>query len=124
MTSSPIAGDGASLSDSPTVRYTGRRTAAGIAEVTRHAADGRSYPLPLRLDLRNHSPSGVEWGYGGSGPAQLALAILADAIGPTEALSRYQRFKRDRIAKLDGDAWEITREQIQDWLAQQRGVER
>jgi hypothetical protein len=40
-----------------------------------------SNPLNLRLDLRNHSPSGFEWGYGGSGPAQLALALLADCLG-------------------------------------------
>lgn len=36
--------------------------------------DNRS--LNPRLDLFNHSPTGFEWGYGGSGPAQLALAIL------------------------------------------------
>ncbi|MCK4554525.1 hypothetical protein KAU19_06245, partial [Candidatus Parcubacteria bacterium] len=26
----------------------------------------------------NHSPDGFAWGYGGSGPAQLALAILIE----------------------------------------------
>ena len=30
----------------------------------------------------HHSPTGFEIGYGGSGPADLALNILADAIGP------------------------------------------
>jgi len=34
---------------------------------------GRPSPAP-RSDLRNHSPNGFEWGYSGSGPAQLALA--------------------------------------------------
>jgi len=34
--------------------------------------------LNPRSDLMNHSPDGFNWGYGGSGPAQLALAILAD----------------------------------------------
>lgn len=29
-------------------------------------------PLGLRLDLAAHSPTGPEWGYAGSGPAQLA----------------------------------------------------
>jgi len=38
--------------------------------------DGK--PLAPRNDLFDHSPSGFEWGYGGSGPAQLALALLAD----------------------------------------------
>ncbi len=28
-----------------------------------------------------HSPSGFEWGYGGSGPADLALNILLAATG-------------------------------------------
>ena len=28
-----------------------------------------------------HSPTGYEWGYGGSGPADLALSILCDRIG-------------------------------------------
>ena len=46
--------------------------------------DGRQYPLPLRLEIRNHSPTGFEWGFGGSGPAQLALAILADHLGPKQ----------------------------------------
>ena len=33
-----------------------------------------------------HSPTGFSWGYGGSGPADLALSILADHLGenPTE----------------------------------------
>jgi hypothetical protein len=41
--------------------------------------DGRS--LNPRLDLWNHSPTGFEWGYAGSGPSQLALAMLADHLG-------------------------------------------
>lgn len=40
--------------------------------------DGRA--LPLRLGVRNHSPTGFSWGYNGSGPAQLALAILCDHL--------------------------------------------
>jgi len=38
----------------------------------------RMVPLPLRLDIVNHSPTGFAWGYSGSGAAQLAVAILAD----------------------------------------------
>lgn len=92
--------------------------------------------LPLRLDLANHSPCGFEWGYSGSGPAQLALAILADhfkrypadvkAIGhrlasresvtvpidaiPSDvvAVSAHQRFKAAVIAKIDGQASRFT----------------
>jgi hypothetical protein len=90
--------------------YEGRRApdGPGGAVVT---VDG--VPLPLRLDLRNHSPSGFEWGYGGSGPAQLALAILAAHFGDDDrALATYQRFKARTIAGLDGDAWSLSREDI------------
>lgn len=45
-------------------------------------------PLPLRLDLVNHSPTGFAWGYCGSGPAQLALAIPADATGDDDLAVR------------------------------------
>ena len=58
--------------------------------------------IPLRLDLYGHSPDGFEWGYEGSGPAQLALAILADYSGDGAfALHYYQEFKRRLIANLD-----------------------
>lgn len=61
----------------PTPRsYYGTRHLDGTCEVTMN--DGQ--PLPMRLDLANHSPTGPEWGYAGSGPAQLALAILADYL--------------------------------------------
>ena len=46
---------------------------------------------------------------GGSGPAQLALALLADHLGNDEqALAVYQRFKWAVIAKLPKHAWKLT----------------
>ena len=54
----------------------------------------RTRPLDLRLDLFNHSPTGFEWGYGGSGPAQLALAILAERLSDDAmAVRLHQAFK-------------------------------
>ncbi len=38
--------------------------------------DGQERTLPGRQDLFDHSPDGFMWGYSGSGPAQLSLAIL------------------------------------------------
>lgn len=64
--------------------YIGTRFAEGLEVIVRDTTTGKQYPLALRLDLFNHSPTGFECGYGGSGPAQLALAILADLIGPAE----------------------------------------
>ncbi len=106
--------DGASLTDRPTLRYEGVRTPAGTVVVRVDDAD-RVRPLPTRLDLRSHSPTGLEWGYSGSGPAQLALAILADAVGAEAAQGCYQRFKFQMVAGLDQDRWELTREAVLAW---------
>lgn len=61
--------------------------------------------LPWRLDLCNHSHSGFNWGFGGSGPAQLALALLADLLGDETALKHYQSFKWKVIARLPSVGW-------------------
>ena len=83
-------------------RYEGRRTKAG-AIVT---VNGEI--LDPRFDLQNHSPSGFEWGYAGSGPAQLALAILADYLNDdVQAMNLHQRFKWTIIAGLP-EAWTLT----------------
>ncbi len=66
--------------------------------------------------LCNHSPDGFQWGYGGSGPAQLALALLLDASGDSDrALAGHQAFKRAFVAGW-GEKWEITTEEILAWL--------
>ena len=72
--------------------------------------------LDPRYDLVNHSPDGFAWGYTGSGPAQLALAILAGNTDAETALTHYQRFKEDVIGKLQGN-WQLTETQVVDWLA-------
>lgn len=76
-------------------------------------------PLDERLDLRQHSTSGFEWGYEGSGPRQLALAILADHFGDgARALSQCQVFMEVVIAELKGDDWTLTAEQIDNSFSQ------
>jgi hypothetical protein len=91
--------------------FRGRRTGNGLL-VWYHDADFDKWiPLPLRLDLYNHSPTGFECGYGGSGPAQLALAMLAHVLNnDNRALKLHQRFKQRVVARLphDGD-WELNR---------------
>lgn len=75
--------------------------------------------LPLRLDLANHSPDGFEWGYYGSGPAQLSLALLAHHFGDTEvgkqkALYYYQPFMELVVGRKTRDVgWEITTGEIE-----------
>jgi len=86
--------------------YTGKRTLQGNLVMV----DGK--PLPQRLDLWAHSPTGFEWGYSGSGPAQLALALAADVLHDDERAVRvHQHLKRKLIANLDGD-WTLAEEDI------------
>lgn len=82
--------------------YAGGRSLAG-AEVT---VDGR--PLDPRYDLKRLSQTGFEWTYEGAGPAQLALALLADHLGDdARALALHERFMRAVVADLD-NSWELT----------------
>lgn len=74
----------------------------GGTPVYRVTEDGRE-ELDPRLDLANHSPDGFSWGYRGSGPAQLALAILADSRDDSFAVKHYQTFKNKVIAKHPDD---------------------
>lgn len=65
--------------------------------------------------LFNHSPDGFAWGYGGSGPAQLALALLLAVTGNDElSLRLYHDFKDEFVsawpqgahtAEVDIAAW-------------------
>ena len=92
--------------------YLGQRDDDGKPIVT---VDGRL--LPTRNDLRDHSPSGFEWGYPGSGPAQLALAILADFLGDDElAQDLHQFLKRDVIAKLPQPGFMLGSPALEKWL--------
>jgi hypothetical protein len=91
--------------------YEGARSLAG-ALVT---VDGQ--PLPPRHDLRLLSKAGFEWTYEGVGPAQLALALLADHLGDDrQALAQYERFMREVVANLD-NAWRLTSDDIDAALA-------
>ncbi|HEX4607152.1 MAG TPA: DUF6166 domain-containing protein [Urbifossiella sp.] len=86
------------------------RTARGC-EVT-ITGDGRTRQLRPRFDLRRHSHE-FEWGYAGSGPAQLALALAADALGDdARARDIYQRLKSRVVSRLAGDSWTLTEEDI------------
>jgi hypothetical protein len=50
--------------------------------------------------VKNHSPDGFAWGYGGSGPSQLALAVMLELYPQRIALAKYQQFKFNTIAIL------------------------
>jgi hypothetical protein len=59
-------------------RYRGRRTAEDLAVVLVDYGKGDTAPLRHH---RKHSPAGFEWGYLGSGPAELARCLIIDHLG-------------------------------------------
>lgn len=67
-------------------------------------------------EVYNHSPDGFEWGYGGSGPAQLALAILLDLYAKEEALRAYQEFKWKFVAKAPKEGFRFLEEDIRQFV--------
>jgi len=101
------------------VVYVGYRR-RGRAIVEKHLDQERLTP-EQSLELANHSPSGFEWGYGGSGPAQLALALLLDYTDDEEvALAHYTEFKDEVVSQLDcdsaDDCWRLTGSDIETAL--------
>jgi hypothetical protein len=92
--------------------YRGGRSLDG-AVVT---VDGK--PLDPRYDLKRLSPTGFEWTYEGAGPAQLALALLADHLADDpKALALCESFMRRVVADLD-NSWELTSAEIDAALAE------
>ena len=80
----------------------------------------------------HYAPTGFDWGFGGSGPADLALNVLAlflplapDATGVVlrdgssvseAAWALHQEFKYDLIATLPRSGGHITAETIRAWI--------
>jgi hypothetical protein len=60
--------------------YHGVRDKNNTAHVFIVRGQAKRRKLPSALRVVRHSPTGFEWGYDGSGPAQLAIAILIDAF--------------------------------------------
>lgn len=90
--------------------YEGKRTEDGAVVLV----DGK--PLEMTERGREHSPTGFEWGYGGSGPAALAHSLLTAAlISMTLTADRaleiadlaYMDFKDAVVARLNERGWRI-----------------
>ena len=91
--------------------YRVERTESGVTVTVEHG--GESYLLPPRNDLRNHSPDGFNYGYSGSGVAQLALALCADALGSDRlATQAYQGVKTALLAGQKADSFSLTQSQV------------
>jgi Family of unknown function (DUF6166) len=96
--------------------YEGRRDRSGKGVVEVFWPNGMHRRLHARRNLSNHSPTGFEWGYSGSGPAQLALALLADVLDDDErALTLHQPFKFEVVAHLPHDEWLLKESDIREF---------
>jgi len=95
--------------------YKGRREMPG-AEVYVNTGKGPDRQLPLRLELGNHSPTGFEWGYVGSGPHQLALALLGDVFDRWTAQALGVDFLHGVTSRLPQGNWKLTEEEIFAWV--------
>jgi hypothetical protein len=86
------------------------------------AIDGERVVPGPSLELRNHSPTGFSWGYGGSGPAQTALAILLHVSGDTEAsLRHYMDFKHEHVARWPQESTTVELD-VAAWLRRKEHV--
>lgn len=98
--------------------YAGARGPDGSVKVVR-IRNGVQEPL---RHLVHHSPDGFNWGYGGSGPADLARSIIGDVTGdenPHPAI--YQPFKWEFVSSW-GNRWEISLDEIRAWLEKRKAA--
>jgi len=76
--------------------------------------------------IRNHSPDGFSWGYLGSGPSQLALAILLHLTNDTLFSSTwYQEYKKEFVSSWDSQKdFDIDLEEAYKWISEKRALPR
>ena len=95
-------------------------TIKGLRLAGRASVTVENRPLALYRDVSNRSPTGHEWGFLGSGSAQLAIAILMTVTDRDETLLRAEAFRLSFTARIAKDSWTITTAQVEEWLRQHR----
>lgn len=69
----------------------------------------------------HHSPDGYEWGYGGSGPSDLALNLLLWRTGETRfADAHAQDLKREFLVGLPREGGIIGLSELDAWIDERR----
>ena len=58
------------------------------------------------------SVAGMDWSQGGAAAAEVAYAILADAVGPSEAEHLFGHYKRAVIDTLPYQGWRLTVDEV------------
>ena len=70
-----------------------------------------------------HSPTGIEWGYLGSGPSDLALSVLSALAGGRAARALYQRFKAEVVARVPEEGGVLRAAEVRAWVERARDAE-
>ena len=93
--------------------YSGERARDGSVRV-RVEQDGAVRPL---AHAAGHDSGRFDYGYDGSGPADLARSILADYLGYAPKWRVYRAFLHQFIVPLDrSEPWTLTEAEISAWL--------
>lgn len=89
----------------------------------RVVVEGKDYKrqFNFRHIVVRHSPTGMNWGYGGSGAADFALNALLMFIKESEADKVYQSFKWQFVTKIPYEGGTIKGSEIIKFL-QENGV--
>ena len=93
--------------------YTGDRTIDGVQVMV----DGA--PLDPRFDLKTLSELGFEWGYEGTAPTQLALALAADVFGDDALALKVCDTLMKRVVANFANGWVMTEGDIKDAVSDQ-----
>ena len=96
-----------------------RESVDNYAEDNFITVDGKNFEramLQKSLDIRNHSPTGFNWGYGGSGPHQLALALLMDATNDNYVAETFHHDFTKEFVSQWGQKWETSDDVINAWV--------
>ncbi|MEM0963804.1 MAG: DUF6166 domain-containing protein, partial [Bacteroidota bacterium] len=67
-----------------------------------------------------HSPTGIEWGYGGSGPADLARSVLLALTDEQTANALYHRFSREVVASVPEAGGVLRAADVRRWVERAR----
>ena len=94
--------------------YRGERAPNGTVRVFVDEGDQRRSLGPAR----RYPSSGFDYGYDGSGPAELARSILADVLGRPPKWWLYRAVLGQFIEPLDqAEPWAISEAEVSAWLA-------
>jgi hypothetical protein len=110
-------------SPSGDVVYHGVKSSHTGAIITVETPDGEV--LGVVRHIAAHSPGGMTWGYGGSGPLDCARSLLTAALGGDGEWGAYggasviSDFRDEVVAGLE-DEWRMSRSEILAWLDRRR----